>query len=109
MGAWVTCYRVPPPTNEVILVRFGASVFFAAKSKWFNKWFLCANGRNEEIEAPSLWYCDDESLLSAASNEGEKMNMPPAERINFRKSSRPKQLAFEFSDSVSLSHHRRCA
>ncbi len=84
---WVSVYRVPPPPNKVISVRHGASICFAAYSKILDQWYLCANGTEEEIEPPALWFCTDEQMsISSASNEAPKMNMP------MRRSKKVRQL-----------------
>jgi hypothetical protein len=41
------------------MVRFGASVFFAAHERLIDKWVMIANGKEEEIAHPSLWWCDE--------------------------------------------------
>lgn len=95
MGAWVTISRVPPPTGKTILVRFGASIFFAAYSKWADQWFMvCPGGHEEKIEPPSIWFCAD-----AVEPDEE----PIASESTFRKSNRPKQLSLALNDSSLLS------
>ena len=57
--SWVSVWRIPPPANEVIQVRFGASICFAAYSRVLKQWFMVANGKEERIEEPPLWFCRD--------------------------------------------------
>jgi hypothetical protein len=101
MGAWVTTWRVPPPTDRSILVRFGASVFAAAFSKRTGWEMVVPGGGGEKIEEPQLWWCSDPNAKSDPLPAA-----PSREPVTFRRSSRPKQLALGLNDSVSLSKRR---
>jgi len=96
---WVSLWRVPPPANQVISVRHGSSVCFAAYSRVLDQWFLIANGSEEEIAAPEMWFCDDEY---AAQHQINGAVEPQRERVSLRVDRRPRQLQL-FGDSVSLS------
>jgi hypothetical protein len=54
--SWTSTWRDPPPPNKTLSVRFGASVCFAYYHKLIDKWFLVANGTEEEIAVPGLWW-----------------------------------------------------
>lgn len=61
MKRWVLTWRVAPPVNETIMVRFGAVVFDAYYSGRRKQWFmLLAGNREEKIAEPPLWFCDDD-------------------------------------------------
>ncbi len=66
---WVSTLRIPPPQNKTVSVRFGASVCFAAYSVLRRKWFLVAGSYEEEIAAPSLWFCTDPERLNNKSDQ----------------------------------------
>lgn len=90
MGHFVSTFRIPPPYNKTILVQFGASIFFAAYSKILNQWFMVANGTEERIDPPSLWYCEDPNVTP----EPAPMVQP---RVNFRGTKkRAQQLVLDF-------------
>lgn len=55
---WMKPWRVPPPHNETILARYGATLCFVAYSRTLDRWTLIANGREELIEAAPVWLCD---------------------------------------------------
>jgi len=57
---WVFTVRVEPPSNEVISVRFGGSVMFAAYSPALRQWFHVYPGGEQRIETPPMWFCSDE-------------------------------------------------
>lgn len=57
---WVLVWRVPPPAGVTISVRTGASVCFAYYSRILDAWKMVANGTEEDIAAPDMWFCDDE-------------------------------------------------
>lgn len=59
MKRWVLTWRVAPPINQTISVRFGSSVMFAAYSKW-RGWLMVNGNYEEEIAEPPLWLCSDE-------------------------------------------------
>jgi hypothetical protein len=46
---------------------------------------MCANGRNEEIEAPHLWWCEDPNV------EPEPEHIVKRLPVNLRKESKPKR------------------
>jgi hypothetical protein len=60
MKQWVATWRVEPPINTVVSVRFGSSVCFAAYSKILDQWHLIANGTEAEIAEPPMWFCEDQ-------------------------------------------------
>lgn len=91
-ASWTLCWRVPPPNNQTILARTGADIFFASYCRWSNKWFLLANGTQEEIEEPQMWYCEAEY---AAANQRD-LTLAPAQSVTrLRKSKNPKQLSLQ--------------
>jgi len=59
MEHWVFTWRVEPPINQTISVRFGSSVMFGAYSKW-RGWFMVNGSHEETIAEPPMWLCDDE-------------------------------------------------
>lgn len=67
--SWVSVWRVPPPSTKVVSVRFGSSICFAAYSRILNQWFLCANGKEEKIEEPTLWWCNDPEYAKTHQRE----------------------------------------
>jgi hypothetical protein len=90
--SWVSSFRIPPPANKTILVRFGASILFAGYSRLTNQWFMLANGSQELISAPSLWWCEDREINK---NEPEYSQNIPRERVSLRRSKLPQQLFLE--------------
>jgi hypothetical protein len=60
MKHWTFTWRIEPPVNKVVSVRFGSSVCFAAYSKILDQWHLIANGSEKEIPEPPMWFCEDE-------------------------------------------------
>lgn len=93
---WVSTWRLPPPHNQTVMVRFGATVFDAAYSKWQNKWFMVLpGGQEEEIAEPPLWWCRDPQKAKLAATEPDAI-MPNVEKLSFRRSRRPKQLNLAF-------------
>lgn len=105
MMAWVSTYRIRPPSGQSVMVRFGASIFWAAHCRWRNKWFMLVPGGSEtEIAAPSFWWCRDETDASNESATEYSENIPK-ERVSFRRSKHPQQLSL-FDDSEKLSQRR---
>ncbi len=72
--SWVTTWRVPPPANKTISVRFGSSVCFAAYKPLLDKWVMIAGGREEEIAAPSLWWCENKISGMTVNPSGSMQN-----------------------------------
>jgi predicted SAM-dependent methyltransferase len=107
MKKWVTIWRVPPPTNETLLVRIGASVFDAYLSP-IRGWFaMLPGGGEEKISEPQLWFCDEKyERVHLRCNEPEPARQEP---VRLRRSTKPRQMAFGFDDSVSQSELRRRA
>jgi hypothetical protein len=58
MKHWVFTWRVEPPVNTVVSVRFGPSVCFAAYSKVIDQWYLVANGKEEKIAEPPMIFLE---------------------------------------------------
>lgn len=98
MGAWVTTLATPPPVGKTIMVRFGASIFFAAFSNLFGWQMLAPEGRTENIEDPTLWWCPE-----AESKDDQSVPEPQKSASTFRRSKAPKQLALALDDSKSQS------
>ncbi len=89
---WVSVYRVPPPSNKVISVRvisgdLAGSIMFAAYSRILDQWYLCANGKEEEIDKPQLWWCDDPAVSKEPENYSQII---PQQKM--RRSNKVKQL-----------------
>jgi hypothetical protein len=54
-------WRVEPPVNQTISVRFGSTVMFGAYSKFLDQWYMvCPGGTLEKIAEPPLWYCSND-------------------------------------------------
>ncbi len=60
MKHWVFTLRVTPPVNQVVSVRFGGSVMFAAYSRTLRQWFHVFPGGEQRIDEPPMWFCDDD-------------------------------------------------
>lgn len=60
MKLWVPPWRVPPPSGETILAKYGASLCFVSYSRALDRWKLVANGTEEIVEAPPRWLCSGE-------------------------------------------------
>jgi hypothetical protein len=79
----------------VISVRFcgdvelSGSVCFAAYSAILRQWYLCANAKEEEIEAPALWWCSDPNVASNESGEDYSQIIPQQQ---MRRSNKVRQL-----------------
>jgi hypothetical protein len=86
---WVSPFRLRPANNKVILVRFEASILFAAYSQWQRCWFLCANGGEEKISDPDLWWCTDPNVTPEPEQATRK------EYVSLRRSKRPQQLELQ--------------
>jgi hypothetical protein len=56
---WVFTFRVKPPANQVVSVRFGSSVCFAAYSPFLDQWYLIANGSEEKIDEPQMIFLEE--------------------------------------------------
>ena len=85
--SWVSTFRIPPPANQTISVRFGASVCFAAYSSLLRQWFLIAGSYQEEIAAPSLWWLRD------GSNKSDQNYSEIIPQTKLRRSKKPQQLS----------------
>jgi hypothetical protein len=59
MKHWVATWRIEPPVNKVVSVRFGNSVCFAAYSKLLDQWHLIANGTEAEIAEPPMIFLEE--------------------------------------------------
>ncbi len=89
--AWVTPWRVSPPTNKTFLARFGATICFCARSKWTNKWFMVLPGGGEtEMCEPDMWHCADEDYARTHQREGLA---PARARVSLRPLKKPQQLS----------------
>ena len=73
MSSWVFTWRVEPPANKVISVRFGSSVMFAAYSPVVRQWYHVYPGGEERIEEPPMWFCEEEW---AANHQRENIVRP---------------------------------
>lgn len=84
--------------GKTIMVRFGASIFFAACSKIFGWQMVGPGGGLENIEEPGEWWCAEAPTID---------DMTPVQRQSttptFRRSKAPKQLALALDDSNSQS------
>jgi hypothetical protein len=57
---WVQTWRVPPPSGQTILARYGGSWCFVAYKRFLNVWLLIANGTQHDIAEPPEWWCDED-------------------------------------------------
>lgn len=48
----------PPPPGIALFVKSGSVLYFAAYSKWQNKWFHQHNGTETECDPPDYWWDD---------------------------------------------------
>ena len=90
MKRWIFTWRVQPPVNTTVSVRFGSSVCFAAYSKLLEQWYLIANGSEEKIDEPPLWFCEDEY----AAEHQRAGAVPPPKKSSLRKKKDPQLLLF---------------
>ncbi len=86
MKSFVSTWRVQPPRDIRLMVRFGASVCDAFHSALLKQWFaLIPGGNPEKISEPPMWWCDEEY---ASSHQREN-----ASSKSDRESKRPAQLS----------------
>lgn len=70
--SWTSIRANPPATGSTLFVRSEGSLFFAAYSKWQDKWFQQHNGTETECEAPQFWWDDDQKAVDKLSVITEK-------------------------------------
>lgn len=68
--SWISIRANPPATGSTLFVRSEGSLFFAAYSKWQDKWFQVPNG--VECEIPQFYWIDDEKPVDKLSVITEK-------------------------------------
>ncbi len=67
--SWVEVRKNPPQSGCTLFVSSGSTLFFAARSRWQDKWFHLHNGTETECTEPEFWWDDD-------PNVGEKEVVP---------------------------------
>lgn len=76
MAAFVWTAQAAPPAAKTLMVRSGGSICFAAFSLWTG-WKMIFGGRETAIDPPQQWWdADAPSLLSSASSEAPKCQLP---------------------------------
>jgi len=73
------------------MVRFGASICFAAYNALLDRWVMIANGSEEILAVPSLWWCTDQR--QDENNALTQSVIPPLTQTKMRRSRRPQQLS----------------
>lgn len=93
--AWVSTFRVEPPCNQTIGLRFGNSMFHGYRSKWTGNYFMLVPGGGEEAiaDAPMWWATDPEKIKL---NDESQEPLPEKPNVNLRRSKKPQQVSFNF-------------
>jgi hypothetical protein len=86
MKRWVFTWRVAPPVNQTISVRFGSSVMFGAYSKFLDQWYMVVPGGTfEKIAEPPMFFCDEEWAATHKRDFAEHPRRENPLRIRARK------------------------